>query len=437
MAAKHPNIVVVICHDLGRQLGCYGVDYIRSPRIDAFADNSTRFENSFCAAPQCSPSRAAFWTGRFPHANGVVGLTHAGFANDLNSDERHLAQIIGDAGYETHLFGSQHEARTAERCGHDVIHGGGNCREVASRVAAYLKENGHDGRPKFLEICFQEPHRPFNRGEIGLFSGDEVSSLPYLPDIPSVREDLVDMEASVASADAAFGIILDALQDSEFRENTMIVFTADHGIPFPLAKMTLYDAGIEIPLIISMPDQDRGEVKSEFVSNVDFVPTILELLSMEAPSNLHGVSYAGLINRDTCESRDAIFAEKTYHTYYDPMRCIRTNRFKFIANFEYAPWQETPPDYRNNAKGYVEVQLAVDVPGQSWYHPPFELFDLIKDPYEKRNLAEDENYRETRDDLIRRLYQWMVDTKDPLLNGPVPQGSYTQMMTRISDIVEG
>ncbi len=424
-----PNILVVICHDLGQYLSCYGVPHVRSPRLDAFAATGTRFSNSFSTAPQCSPSRAALWTGRYPHANGVVGLTHLGFANDLHPSERHLAQILREAGYETHLFGNQHEARNTERCGHEFHHPEKPCGALANDVANVLTSRHLADRPLFAEICFFEPHRPFPHRDTEPLPHDQVAVPPWLPDLPEIREDLADLEASVASVDKAFGQLWDALQSSPIADRTLVVFTTDHGIAFPHAKMTLYDPGIAVSLLMQGPGIPSGRVIKELISNVDLLPTLLHYADLPLPRNLHGQSFLPLLTGGTYEPRSYIFAEKTYHTYYDPMRAVRSDRWKLIANFEFAPWQETSPDYWMNAKSYVEVSWSwrnrLAVP----YHPPFELYDLANDPHEQRNLAEDPTYAMMHEKLIRALYDWMHQTGDPLLDGPMAQGAYLQRIT--------
>lgn len=422
------NLAVVICHDLGQHLGCYGRSEVRSPNIDALAASGTRFQRSFCTAPQCSPSRAALWTGRYPHATGVVGLTHGGFANDLNPDERHLAQVLREAGYETHLFGGQHEARNPERCGHEFRHGHGPCRAIADEFAAFLAQRQAAGRPFFAQIGFFEPHRPFPHEDVPALPHDRMNVPPYLPDIPVVREDLADLEASVASADRAVGRVIEAVRASPEADRTLILFTADHGIAFVRAKMTLYDPGIEVALIMAGAGDPAGIVRDELVSNVDVMPTLLDMVGIATPSNLHGRSFAALLRGREYTSNEFVFAEKTYHTYYDPMRAVRNDRYKLIANFENAPWQETSPDYRCNAKGYVESCLAFEPPGKGHYHPPVELYDLQEDPWERRNLADDPGRREVRRQLTRVLHDWMRRTGDPLLDGPMPQGAYIERM---------
>ncbi len=428
MSAAAPNIVVVICHDLGQHLGCYGQGDVRSKNIDAFAASAVRFDRSFCVAPQCSPSRAALWTGRFPHANGVVGLTHAGFANDLHPDEKHLAQLLRAAGYETHLFGGQHEAREAERCGHEHRVPHAPCRDIASAFVDYLGNRTDHGRPLFAQIGFTEPHRPFPHDDVQAKPHDAMAVPPWLPDIPPVREDLSECEASIASADKAFGRIAEAIAGSSIADNTILIFTADHGLAFPHAKMTLYDPGVEVPFIINYPGAPRGVVRHEMISNVDVLPTLLDFAGLPHASNLHGRSFHPLLTGGSYTPRDEVFAEKTYHTYYDPMRAIRTSRWKLIANFEFAPYQETSPDYDNNAKSYPEISLAVGMEGENRYHPPFELYDLDADPNEQHNLAGVPEHEPTRNELIGRLRQWMIDTGDPLLDGPIPQGAYRQRM---------
>ena len=172
----------------------------------------------------------------------------------------------------------------------------------------------------------------------------------------------------------------------------------------------------------------------EFVTHVDFVPTVLDMLGIEKPQNLQGRSYWNLLRGNTYNPSEYLFAEKTYHTYYDPMRAIRTERWKLIANFEFAPTIETPPDYLSNAKGYPETSIALDIRYTDMYHPLFELFDLEKDPLEQNNLAEDPDYAGIRDDLARRLRDWMEETGDPLLEGPIPQATYTNRMRAFKSI---
>jgi N-sulfoglucosamine sulfohydrolase len=430
MSTKPPNIVVVTCHDMGQWLGCYGVREIRSPNIDSFAASGTRFENSFCCAPQCSPSRAALWTGRFPHANGVIGLTSRGFANDLNPDEKHLAQILRANGYETHLFGGQHEAASPERCGNEYLHADAcwPCGKIAADFVDFMSRCEDSGRPLFVQIGIDEPHRPFVHEDVQALSSDRVTVPGYLPDIPEVREDLGEIEASICSADMAFGKIVESIHSSSIGENTIILFTSDHGAGFPHAKLTLNDPGIEVPLILAGPGIPVGVVHHEMISNVDIVPTLLDLVGLACPPNLHGRSFSGLLTQEDYTPNELIFAEKTYQTYYDPMRAVRSDQWKLIANFEFAPYQETTPDYTNNAKGYVEVSKALNYSSSQQYHPPFELYDLKNDPDEQHNLADKPTHKITRDNLICSLRKWMEETCDPLLDGPMAQGAYRERM---------
>src|SRR5579872_1625741 len=159
-----PNVLIIIAHDLGRHLGCYGVPTVQSPNIDALAADGVKFTNAYCVAPQCSPSRAALFTGRYPHQNGVMGLCHALFAWDLYPEERHLAAILNGAGYLTALAGVQHETTRPKEMGWQeilpvrVVDGRPQCARAADAAAAYLRGRAAKEEPFYLQVGFFEPH---------------------------------------------------------------------------------------------------------------------------------------------------------------------------------------------------------------------------------------------------------------------------------------
>ncbi len=427
MKSNSPNILFMICHDLGQYLGCYGYEDARTPNIDRFAREGMQFWKSFCCAPQCSPSRAGLWTGRYPHANGVVGLAHYWFQNDLNPDEVHFSHMAAEAGYETVLFGIQHETPDPEnRLGYDQIHPTKPAQEMANSVAEFLGARSENAPPFFLNIGTFEPHRPFPHEGVDPLPPEDMLIPAPLPDIPEVRESLSDFEASTVTVDTAFGVILEALDASPFAGNTLVIFTADHGIPFNRCKMSLYDRGLEVPFLMRGPGLPSGaQDHLHMISNIDVLPTLLDLIGLSHPPNLHGRSFAPLLKGQAYDPTHMIFAEMTYHTYYDPVRCVRTPKWKLIANFECAPEQMPSPDFQNNGKGYTETSIAMGLTG---YHPPYELYDLEADPNELRNLADDEAFQDVLHELRLSLRNWMQQTGDPLLEGPVSQGAYRNRM---------
>jgi arylsulfatase A-like enzyme len=408
-----PHILQLVCHDLGRHLGCYGRASVATPALDRLAAEGTRFSNSFCTSPGCSPSRAALATGRYPHANGCMGLAHGDFGWELAPGEQHVASLLREAGYYTVLFGLQHVTYQVEQLGFAEVRPEGTADQVAANLAGFLQQQSAS-TPLYLEVNFFEPHRPYDFGGVEPDEERGVVLPPYLPENEAARGEEAALQGAIRKADSAVSEILAALESTGLAPDTLVLFTSDHGLAMPRAKGTLLDAGIEVALILRWPGViSAATVRDELVSNVDVLPTYLEAAGAPVPDNIQGRSFLSLMRGDAPAARDAVFAEKTYHEHYDPQRCIRTRRHKLIQRFESSNRAYLPTDIMASPI-YPEMfrELAAE-------RSMLELYDLEEDPLECRNLAAEANCAELREDLGGRLRDWMRDTGDPLLHGPI------------------
>jgi N-sulfoglucosamine sulfohydrolase len=398
------DVVVLTTHDIGRHLHCYGVESVVSPHLDALAAHGVRFTQAFATAPQCSPSRSSLATGLYPHNNGVMGLAHHGF--DWELQVPHAAAVFAAAGFEAHLFGGQHVTLHPESLGFTAIHGEPTKREIDELLR-------RDSR-LYLEINYSETHRPYPTAP----ANARVDVPAFLPDTPEARSELAALEVAIARMDAAAGGVLAALDKAGRADDAVVVFTTDHGLAVPRAKCTLYDPGLEVALIVRWPAGGLTGVRDELVSNIDVVPTLFEAAGVDIPPGVQGRS---LLKTDA--RREAIFAEKTFHSYYDPMRCIRTRRHKLIRNFETAFLVEVPGDIQEGPIFRADpTRYSTDRPSV------VELYDLEADPLEQRNLAGSKAVAEIQEQLGAELWRWMRETNDPLLNGPVPSPRYRLAM---------
>lgn len=425
---SQPNILVFHCHDLGQHLGCYGVPTVRTPNIDRLAGEGVRFRRAFCTAPQCSPSRASLFTGRYPHENGVMGLTHARFAWDLYPEEKHLAGLLREAGYATTAVGVTHETRRPmEAMGYDERHGGKRAEDVADTTIEVLEKRAADDRPFFLYAGTFEPHRIVAENEHGYMgflgnylSPDEAGSVAvpgYLRDDEGTRRELAEIQGAIEYVDTHFGRVLEAVERLGLSDDTLVLFTSDHGLAMPRAKCTCYDPGLEVPLVLRLPGREGwngGLVRSEMIPNVDVFTTLCELGGAAVPEAVRGRSFVPLLDGEAYTPNEAVFSEMTYHQYYDPMRAIRTERHKLIVYFSAAPgFMDCSQSWRPRASPRVPEEPALA------YHPDVELYDLQADPWEQNNLAEDPAHEAVRQDLLRRLREHLRETDDPILRGAI------------------
>lgn len=395
-----PNIVYLHSHDTGRHIQPYG-HQVPTPNIQRLADQGLLYRQAFSAAPVCSPSRAALLTGEYSHTNGMLGLAHRGYR--LADYDHHLVHTLREAGYTSTLIGEQHLSSDPEDLGYDHVmeiddH---HAAQVAPAAARFLRSAPPE--PFFLSVGFFETHRDFFEPTS---VRDALYSLPpaNLPDTPETRRDMAAYKASARSLDQGVGSVLDALE----QENTLVIFTTDHGLAFPGAKATLTDRGIGVLLIMRGPGGfTGGKVSDALVSQVDIFPTICDLIGVERPAWLRGKSLL-------TETNDAVFAEITFHAAYEPQRAVRTKRYKYIRRFDNGHEGPVLP----NIDDSPSKDLLLDHGLAERALPEEELYDLVFDPNEAANIVA------TRPaiaaELRERLERWMEETDDPLLHGPVP-----------------
>lgn len=420
---KKPNVILLTTHDTGRHVSPYGISTVDTRNCERLAAESVLFENSFCTAPQCSPSRASIVTGRYPHCNGTMGLSHLDFGWGMHESERPVAKLLNEGGYDTWLMGMQHETRDAESLGFDHIDLGFTLLELPEHLGPRLDAwNGE--KPFYCQIGCFETHRPFEGH--GTEPDDRLGLTvpPYLVDGPETREEIRGMQGLIRRFDTGLGQLLDLLDARGLKENTLLIVTTDHGLPLPRAKGSLFDPGIETMLFMRYPARFPGGVrKAEMISHVDLLPTVLELTGQPVPENVQGRSLLPLLEGRPYEPRTEIFAEKTFHGCYDPMRCIRTQTHKYIRFFEKSSIHRVPGDA---LEGGASREMGVmRRPGME------ELYDLTRDPLEQKNLAENPEHRDLCAELRRRLAGWMKETNDPLLKGPIASPYYERSIREL------
>ena len=442
-AEPKPNVLLIISEDNGPQFGCYGDRTVPTPNVDALAARGTKFTRAFVTQAVCSPSRASIYTGLYPHQNGQIGLATHKFT--MHSERiPTLPKLLGEACYRTGLIGKLHvlpeaafpfDYRFADAEVVSFQH-----RDVRRTAAeAYRFIAADDARPFCLTVCFADAHLPFIPQDTGLpakpFMAADVTTLASVGiDTPRLREHAANYYNCISRLDTGIGLLLDELERSGRAKNTLIIYVGDHGPQFGRGKVTSYELGLRVPLIIFDPilGGPGGGVTTELTSTVDLLPTILDFCRIAPPPGLAGRTLLPLAYkpRDYVE-RKYLFAEwNTSHSHPGPslmfpQRTVRDERYKLIRNLL--------PGEPNQAEDYytttrrVETgatQAEIDASSEevragyaTWRAAPeFELYDLHADPHEFTNLAGRPETAAVQSRLLSELEQWRIDTNDPLLD---------------------
>lgn len=407
-----PNIVYIHSHDTGRQIQPYAPG-VATPALQRLAAEGVLLRRTFCAAPTCSPSRAALLTGQWAHCSGMIGLAHRGFR--LHDPTRHLAHFLAEHGYHTVLAGLQHVADDPATTGYADI------RTPHDRHAASVAPVAVDflqsapPQPFFLDIGFFETHREFPDSTGRIHAGTLTPPHP-IADTPATRRDFADYCAMATDLDTGVATVLAALDETGLAGNTLVIYTTDHGPAFPGMKCNLTDAGIGVAMILRGPGEFGGaRVVDAMLSHIDLFPTLCEWLDLPAPAWLQGHSFLPVLRGERAEINDALYAEVTYHAAYEPQRAIRTQRHKYIRRYGARALPVLP-----NCDDSPSKDLWIESGWSQLELPREALYDLTLDPGESANLVAAPHMAPTLAELRSRLDAWMRATDDPLLRGDVP-----------------
>ena len=444
------NVVMFVVDDQGLDAGCYGNPVIQTPNLDQLAQEGTRFTNAFCTTASCSASRSVILSGLQNHANGQYGHMHSYNNFHSHTNIRTLPVILSESGYRTASVGKYHVQPEAVYHFDQYLKGnqGGSRNPVsmANLSESFIRQDSD--QPFFLYFCTSDPHRgggyatdlPFGPNYFGnnqtyegvtevTYQPDDVIVPSYLPDTPECRAELGQYYQSVSRIDQGLGRLIEILKEANQYENTLILYLSDNGIAFPGAKTTLYDPGMNLPLIVRSPDQtQRNLTTNAMVSWVDLTPTILDYAGIDliqekgnaTPYRFHGRSFLDTLSELNPKGWNVVYASHTFHeiTMYYPMRVIRTKRYKYILNlahqlpYPFASDLHAAPTWQGIIKSGAKKYGQRDVSAYL-QRPRHELYNVEADPHEIVNLADNPEFSNTLKSLQSQLKTFQEETRDP------------------------
>jgi N-sulfoglucosamine sulfohydrolase len=470
--AAERNVVLIVTDDQSLDAGCYGNGIIQTPNFDALAGDGTLFTHAFCTTASCSASRSVILTGLHNHANGQYGHQHNYHKFNSYANLSSLPVYLSKAGYRTARCGKFHVAPESVYQFEQVIPGNtrspvamaNHCRELIASASA---------QPFFLYFCTSDPHRsgstadelphrpnrfgnpkPGSAGYPGIeevvYDPAQVVVPGFLPDTPTCRAEIAQYYQSVSRIDQGLGRLIQILKESGQWDDTLLITISDHGIAMPGAKTTVYEGGLRSPCIVRNPYlKKRGVTTDAMISWVDIAPTIVDfagaldaetgkvtdkitgqidrparaaqISKVTEPGAFHGRSFLSLLERESAEGWDEVYASHTFHEIqmYYPMRVVRGRKYKLIWNiahqlpFPFASDLWAAPTWQAQYKLGLDAAYGAKTVGAYIERPQFELYDLEADPHEGHNLAADPQHEALLEAMIAKLKAFQKRTNDP------------------------
>ena len=456
ITTTRPNILFAIADDVSfPHMGIYGSTWINSPAFDRVAQKGLLFQNAFTPNAKCAPSRAMLLTGRNSWQLEEAANHWPYFPKKFKTIFESLKENGYHTGYVAKGFApgkpGQINGKKRELVGKNYSSikmtpptVGIGTFDYAGNFEKFLND-----KDKSQPFCFwygsYEPHRPYEYGTGRLLSEKNPTKIDdifdFFPDVDSVRNDLLDYAFEIEYFDTHLDKMLNILDELDELENTIVIVTADNGMPFPRVKGQAYESSNHVPLAIMWEKGIRqpGRIVDEFVSFTDFAPTLLEVANITwEESGMHPFEGRSLNkiykNEQNPAVRTHMLIGKERHDvgrpndWGYPVRGIRTREYLYLVNFKPSRWPAGNPEtgYLNTdgspTKTVILNQNRNQSKNQYWKlafskRPEKELYDLINDPDCMINVVNQEKYDSIQKNLNNQMFAALKDQGDPRVFG--------------------
>ncbi|WP_221932455.1 sulfatase [Carboxylicivirga sp. M1479] len=418
--SSKPNIIWIMAEDISTELSCYGHSAVKTPVLDHLSSLGTKYTNAFTTAPSCTPSRNAMLTGVYQTSTDTQDQRRGGVT--LPGGIVAFTELLREAGYYTALGCGYHD-----KTDHNFI--AEKYYNEDKKHTSYLFDGNDwkyraEGQPFFAQITLPITHRWYSSEwpklrELSENPVDtaEIELPPYFPRHDITLNDWALYLGAIEKMDSQVGEILMRLEEEGITDNTIVIFIGDNGRCHLRGKCWLYDAGINIPLIIKWPEEEGNIETDKLVSMLDVTATILDVSGAELPDYLDGRS---LLDSSAPEREYVFAARDVIGNVEDHIRCVRTKQFKYIRNYvpeigyqecqyvlDNRPMLPIIEDLgtQNKLNNHQKLILAKPKPFE-------ELYQIHTDPNELNNLATKPEYQETLKKLSRVMDNWIEETRD-------------------------
>lgn len=418
-----PNIIWLIAEDISPALGCYGDSLATTPNLDKLASTGVVFTNAWSTAPICAPSRSCLISGLYATS---LGTQHLRSEVNFPAQLKRLPELLKESGYFTtnrdktdYNFSAEgmfdHWSSETTPWRH---------RQVGQPFFSFINIGpSHEGTVNNLETyknltkdlapeLFHDP--------------DKIKLPPYYPDSHETRDVWAHYYDILTVLDKNVGALLDSLKKDNLMDETIIFFIADHGFGMPRYKRWLNKTGMNVPLILHVPEKYRhlvgefqeGGKTDELVSFIDMVPTTLSLAGAEIPSYLEGKPFLGANLQS--KRQYAFGARDRADDMVEMSRSVTDGRYIYIRHFmPHLPYVQSGYIYSDEKEAFKALR-KLHLEGKTtaeqeklWNPKPIEeLYDLEADPSETNNLAMDKTVSEIKRNLKNELHSWMLTHKD-------------------------